>query len=531
MESISQLGYTGCSVTVEENNPVHRRNVLFGGSGATLMSLLGPTLEVRAEHAASLPAPGPFEASTVRRIAQALAKQPYKAPPTDLPAAINAVTYDQYRGIRFRREHALWHDLKLPFEVQFFPRAFLYRSAEEIFEVVDGKAAAVPYSPDLFTYDEPSLRVPDPLGFAGFRVHIPGANNEYNDELCAFLGASYFRAITRGQTYGMSARGLAIGTGNPKGEEFARFRAFWLERPRPDAPALVIHALLDSESVTGAYRFTVRPGEQTVFDVESVLYPRRDITEPGIATLTSMYLFGPKEARRFNDWRPAVHDSEALLIWTGQGEQIWRPLSNPVDLQFSVFGQANPRGFGLMQRARAFADFQDLEARYEKRPSLWIEPIGDWGQGSIDLVEIPTPNETNDNIAAFWRPKDKLSANGEYTFTYRMHWGWDTPWPTQLARATTTLVGAGPEEGSHVFVVDVVGEGVKGKGEDAKLRPEVGTSAGKVTEISAIPNPETGGWRISFHLIHGGAKLAELRCVLMGDGGPVSETWLYRWTA
>ncbi len=516
--------------------PVHRRNVLLGGSGATLLSLLGsafPVGEAQAEPAAPhpAPAPGPFEASTVRRLAQALSKQPYRAPSTDLPAALNSVTYDQYRGIRFRKERALWRDRTLPFEVQFFPRGFLYRAAVEIFEVVDRTATAIPYSPDLFNYDDPALRVTDPIGFAGFRVHTPGANGGDSDELCAFLGASYFRAITKGQTYGLSARGLAIGTGNPKGEEFARFRAFWLERPQPGAPALVIHALLDSESVTGAYRFTVRPGAATVFDVESVLYPRVDIAEPGIATLTSMYMLGPKEARRFDEWRPAVHDSQALQMWTGQGEQLWRPLANPVDLQFSVFGQSNPKGFGLMQRARAFADYQDLEARYDKRPSLWIEPIGDWGQGAIDLVEIPTPNETNDNIVAFWRPKEKLAANGEYQFTYRMHWAWDTPWPTSLARVTTTLIGAGPEEGSHIVVVDVVGDAVKGKGEEAGFRPEVSTSAGKVTNVSAVPNPETGGWRVSFHLIHGGAKLAELRCLLVGDEGPVSETWLYRWTA
>lgn len=515
---------------------MHRRNVLLGGSGVTIVglleSLIGPNAAMAEQNPKeAVPGPGPFEGSTVRRLAQALAKQPYKAPPTDLPGAINALSYDQYRTIRFRKERSLWRDRKLPFEVQFFPRGFLFRPAVEIFEVADGQATAVPYNADLFSYAEPAHRVPDNLGFAGFRIHVPASTGDDSDELCSFLGASYFRAITKGQHYGLSARGLAIGTGNPKGEEFARFRAFWLERPKADSPALVIHALLDSESVTGAYRFTIRPGTATVFDVESVLYPRVDITEPGIATLTSMYQLSPKDSRRFDEWRPAVRDSEALLMWTGQGEQIWRPLCNPVDLQFSVFGQANPRGFGLMQRARAFADYEDLEARYDKRPSLWIEPIGDWGQGAIDLVEIPTPNETNDNIVAFWRPKDKLSAKGEYTFTYRMHWGWDMPWQTQLARVTTTLIGAGPEDGSRIFVIDVVGDAVKGKPADAPLRPEIGTSAGKITDVFCIPNPETGGWRISFHLQAGGAKLAELRCVLLGEAGPVSETWLYRWTA
>ncbi len=242
----------------------------------------------------------------------------------------------------------------------------------------------------MFDYADPALRVADNLGFAGFRVHAPINRPDYYDEVCVFLGASYFRAVAKGQVYGLSARGLAIGTGDPRGEEFARFRAFWLERPQPGVNALVIHALLDSKSTTGAYRFTVRPGEETVFDVESVLYPRVDIAEPAIAPLTGMFFFDANDRIGVDDYRPAAHDSEGLSLWTGRNEQIWRPLANPRDLQFSAFVDTNPHGFGLLQRKRAFADYQDLEVSYEKRPSLWIEPIGDWGQGAVDLVEIPT---------------------------------------------------------------------------------------------------------------------------------------------
>jgi len=228
---------------------VHRRNVLLGGSGATIVGLLDTLLRPNAalaEQSATdtIPGPGPFEGSTVRRLARALAQQRYKAPPTDLPGPINSLSYDQYRTIQFRKERSLWRDRKLPFEVEFFPRGFLFRPAVDIFEVADGKATAVPYSVDLFNYEEPALRVPGDLGFAGFRIHTPAASSDDSDELCSFLGASYFRAITKGQHYGLSARGLAIGTGNPKGEEFARFRAFWLERPKADAPALVLPPLL-----------------------------------------------------------------------------------------------------------------------------------------------------------------------------------------------------------------------------------------------------------------------------------------------
>ena len=215
---------------------------------------------------------------------------------------------------------------------------------------------------------------------------------------------------------------------------------------------------------------------------------------------------------------------------TGRDEVLWRPLANPVDLQVSAFGDGNPRGFGLMQRARAFADYQDLEAQYGRRPSLWVEPIGDWGAGAVNLVEIPTPNETNDNIVAFWRPKEPLRKGGEYSATYRMHWGWDAPGAGKLARIAATRTGAG-SGGGRAFVLDLLGDPVKGLAADAKVRAEITASAGKVGTVFSFPNTETGGWRISFELQPDGAKLSELRCVLVGDAGPLSETWLYRWTA
>jgi len=497
---------------------VHRRDLLQAGAGLSAALMLG----------AADVAPAPFDGATVRRLAMALAKQPFAAPNTDLPPALDKLGYEQYRAIQFRPDRALWKD-GLPFQVHFFPRGFLYRPAVDIFEVLDGKAAPVSYNPDLFDWPDPAMRAPD-LGFAGFRIHARVNRPDVLTEAVVFLGASYFRAVAKDQVYGLSARGLAIGTGNPRGEEFARFRGFWLERPGPGANSVVVHALLDSPSVAGAFRFTIRPGDSTVFDVESVLYPRVDIAEPGIAPLTSMYLFSRSDRPR-DDWRPAVHDSDALQMWTGNSEQIWRPLANPVDLQISALGDANPRGFGLAQRARAFADYQDLEAQYGRRPALWVEPIGNWGEGAVDLVEIPTANETNDNIVAFWRPKEPLRKGGEYSTTYRLHWGWDAPMPPRLARVGATRAGAGVARDSRVFVIDLVGDLVKALPPDAKVRQDITTSAGKVGNIFSVKNTETDGWRISFELSPEGARVAELRCVLLGDAGPISETWLYRWTA
>ena len=278
--------------------------------------------------------------------------------------------------------------------------------------------------------------------------------------MCVFLGASYFRAVAKGEIYGLSARGLAINTGESKGEEFPLFRAFWIEKPAPNANSIVVHALLDSESTTAAYRFTIRPGDTTVFDVEMAIYPRVDLDHAGLTPMTSMFLFGPNDRNEVDDFRPSVHDSDGMAIYNGRGEELWRPLSNPKDLQISTFTDLNPRGYGLMQRQKNFIEYQDLESSFERRPSLWAEPIGDWGEGSVQLIEIPTREEIHDNIASFWRPKNPLQAKGEHTYTYRLHWGPDTPKASSLARFSRTAVGAKGED-ARIFVLDLIGDRLK----------------------------------------------------------------------
>ncbi|GBQ30338.1 glucan biosynthesis protein G [Gluconacetobacter azotocaptans] len=512
-----------------------RRDLVKAGAGVSLFSLLGGVARARSARAADAPvapsAVGAFDDSTVRQIAERLSQHPYRAPDQTLPAAIDNLNFDQYRAIAYRPEQALWHGQNLEFDVEFFPRGFLYRPRIEIYEVTDGKSAAVPYNPDLFTYGDPKLRVTDDVGFAGLRLRYAINTPGVMEECCVFLGASYFRAVAKGQNYGLSARGFADGTGNPKGEEFALFRAYWLEKPQPGVDSVVLHALLDSPSVAGAFRFTIRPGDMTTFDVQSYLYPRTAIAEPGIAPLTGMFYFDANDRNHVDDWRPAAHDSEALSIWTGSDQQLWRPLRNPQDLQFSAFADISVRGFGLMQRKRAFADFQDLALNYEKRPSLWIEPVGDWGAGSVDLVEIPTPNEVNDNIVSFWRPKGGLAAGHEYAFTYRMYWGWDTPWPTKLARVAATRVGAVTDDpAARFFDIDFTGAPFDNLPADAKFHLVPSSSAGTIRNVVVEPNPNIHGWRTTFEFAPGDAKIAELTCVLANDTGPVSEQWTYRWT-
>jgi glucans biosynthesis protein len=468
-----------------------------------------------------------FGPSSVRELARTLAGKAYEAPDEKLPNALKDMNYDQYRSIRFLPDRALWRGQKLPFEAQFFHRGFFYKNRVNIFEVANGQVSEVSYRKADFSLGEkvPPFNETD-LGFAGFRIHAPMNKPDYYDEVCVFLGASYFRAVARGQTYGLSARGLSIDTGEAKGEEFPAFKSFWLERPAPNATSLVIHALLDSKSCAASYRFTVRPGDTTVFDIEMSIYPRVDLQRPGLAPMTSMFFFGPNDRKDVDDFRPAVHDSDGLAIYNGKGESLWRPLNNPRDLQVSTFQDLNPRGFGLMQREKNFFAFQDIESRFERRPSLWMEPIGDWGDGGVVLFEIPTKEEVHDNIAAFWRPKAPLQAKGEHNFTYRLHWGPDNPRPHSLARFTRTGVGARGED-ARLFVLDLFGENLKGI-DPASVKGMVTAEKAEVKNIVTQPNPDTGGWRLSFQCQVKGDPI-ELRAFLTQADKAISEVWVYRW--
>ncbi|MFC3126324.1 glucan biosynthesis protein [Pseudoroseomonas globiformis] len=483
------------------------------------------------QNSGGLPGPTPFDGNTVREIARAIAQEPYKAPPEDLPREIADLSYDQYRDIRFNVDRSFWRPQKLPFEMQLFHRGFLYKPKIDIYDVAAGQANPVLYDPALFSFQNLQRPEPGNLGFAGFRLHAPLNRPDYYDEVCSFLGASYFRAVAKSQIYGLSARGLAIGTGDQKGEEFPLFRAFWVERPREGVNAAQVHALLDSPSCSAAFRFAIRPGESTIFDVETSIFPRQDMATAGIAPLTSMFWFSPLNATGRDEWRPAVHDSDGLLMATGRGERIWRPLNNPRDLQISYFGDVNPRGFGLMQRRRDFASYEDLEARYERRPSLWIEPIGDWGEGVVQLVEIPTQGEIHDNIVAFWRPKAPLRAKAEYRFTYRMHWCDEAPKVPQLGRITMARSGANFQRDGRQVVLEVTGGALESLPEDAKPELSVSTDRGQIRNPVVHRNRESGGWRISFELHPGNERVAELRVDLKHNERPVAETMLYRWTA
>ena len=470
----------------------------------------------------------PFDRAVVRQAARDLAAKPFKAPDSKLPDNLKDLDYDRYRAIRFLPDRALWRGEKLPFEVQFFHRGFFYANRVDIFQVVSGEAAKVTYRPEYFSFGNTSPPNPDAdLGFSGFRLHAPINKPDYYDEVCVFLGASYFRAVAKGEGYGLSARGLSINTGEAKGEEFPAFKTFWIEKPAGNASSIVVHALLDSESAAAAYRFTIRPGETTVFDVEVAIYPRVDLEHVGLAAMTSMFFFGPNDRVAVDDFRPSVYDSDGLAIYNGRNEELWRPLHNPRDLQISTFADLNPRGFGLMQRQKNFFAFQDIESGFEKRPSLWVEPIGDWGEGSVRLIEIPTKEEIHDNIAVFWHPKSALQTKAEHIYAYRLHWGPDAPKPTSLARVSRTGIGA-RGEATRIFVLDLVGDRLK-QVDAKKMRGVVDAGKVKVQNIITQPNPATGGWRLSFELPSKEKGPIDIRASLMQDNDAVSEVWVYRW--
>ncbi|HUN38943.1 MAG TPA: glucan biosynthesis protein G [Acetobacteraceae bacterium] len=509
---------------------MHRRDVMRGAASLPLLAAFVSS-GAAADQPAPAPAQGtPFDDNTVPALARQLAAQPYKPPDSSLPKELQNLQYSQYQTIRFKPEQALWRGQGLNFTAEFFHRGFLYKDRVDIYQVTDGRSAPLAYNPDQFSWTKVKRPTGD-LGYAGFRLHYPLNRLDYFDEVCTFLGASYFRAVARGQGYGLSARGLAIKTADRTGEEFPLFKSFWLLRPPPNTDSITVHALLDSPSCTGAFRFVIQPGQATIFDTDATIFPRVDITQAGLAPLTAMFFFGPNDQGDFNDWRAAVHDSDGLSLRTGDDQRIWRPLINPHKLQISDFSDVSPRGFGLMQRARAFSDYQDLEADYQKRPSLWVEPKGDWGPGIVELVEIPSKKEVNDNIVAFWRPHDKLKAKSTFKIGYRLHWCWTNPHPGPEARVRQTRNGLSFDRNSQQFVIDFAGAALDAWTSKTPPTLDAGTDKGKILHAVVERNPQVHGWRVSIQLDTQKQDVVEQHARLMDGEKPLTETWIARWTA
>lgn len=467
--------------------------------------------------------------------ARRLSQQAFVAPDENLPAWIASLDWDGYQSIRFKPDHSLWAKGKLPFQARLFHLGLFFRHPVTLYEVVQGIAEPIRYSKDLFTYGE-KVDVPrtvGDIGFAGFRIH---AYPDFERDMFSFLGASYFRAVGGTKQYGLSARGLAVDTGLPRPEEFPEFRKFWLERPAAETEFVTLHALLDSPSATGAYTFRVKPGDTTVMEIEADLFPRRAIERIGIAPLTSMFQHGENDRRMSDDFRPEIHDSDGLSMQTGSGEWIWRPLVNSPVVRVNSFTDENPKGFGLLQRDRDFDHYLDDGAMYHQRPSAWVEPLGDWGKGAVQLVEIPTPDETFDNIVVFWNPAEPFVPGQERRFKYRLSWGSEPPARSSAAEVVATRIGAGGIPGqknripSRKFVIDFAGGQLSGLAETSKVEPVITTSRGEILEPAARPLRGTSAWRCNFDLVSEGQEPVDLRCFLRDESGALTETWLYQWT-
>ena len=477
--------------------------------------------------------PQPFDFNSLRHLAKALSAKPYPAENPPAPDLVGAIDFDVSQKIRFRPELALWQSGPQTFPIRFFHLNRYVGLPVKIHIVFDGSAREILYAPSVFDYDGTGLdkKLPSDLGFSGFRV-MNGHSVE--SDWLAFQGASYFRSSGSEDQYGASARGIAVNTALSTREEFPRFTSFWLDEA-PKTNTLTIFALLEGPSLTGAYRIKASRGDGAVTEIHADLFTRADIQRLGIAPLTSMYWYSESNSRQGSDWRPEVHDSDGLALWTGKGERIWRPLIDPPSIQTNSFLDVNPKGFGLLQRDRDFDHYQDDGAFYNRRPSLWVEPVGNWGEGAVQLVEIPTDDEIHDNIVAYWQPKEPVASGSSYAIDYRIHWRNSEPdFPSTLARVVATRTGRGGVPGralprnTHKFVIDFEGGILSEIAPRYDIMPVTTLSRGKAENAYTIKIVGTKRWRAFFDVGLEGSQPLDMRCFLRLGDKTLTETWLYQ---
>ncbi|MDN5850573.1 MAG: glucan biosynthesis protein [Nitrococcus sp.] len=513
-----------------------RRRLLYAIAGLTTVSWLDIDRAL-ATPGPPLAAPEPFSFERLRERARQLARRPFEPAPPRHPKLIEAIDYDTYQQIQFRRDSALWASTPGAMPVEFFHLGRYANKPVVIYVVEDGRARQVRYSPRLFDYGNTGLRtkLPDDLGFAGFHVLNPG---ERQGDWLAFMGASYFRSSGPLHQYGLSARGIAVDTVVPgQPEEFPRFTALWLQQPREGGNTLTVYALLEGESITGAYRFECRKDAAVVMDVHAQLFQREDIAQLGIAPLTSMYWYSETNHRRSTDWRPEIHDSDGLAMWTGKGERIWRPLNSPPYIQTNAFLDHNPKGFGLLQRDRNFDHYQDDGVFYNRRPSVWVEPMSAWGEGAVYLLEMPTNDEIQDNIVAFWVPARAASKGTSWNLDYRLYWVATEPYIPDVGRVVATRIGRSGIPGQHEtrppnarkFVIDFTGGPLAQLRQRYDVQVIAETSRGAIDNAYALKVVGTDLWRAFFDLRVDGKEAVDLRCYLRLGERTLTETWIYQY--
>ena len=469
-----------------------------------------------------------FSRQAVLSLARDLAKLPYAPPTVALPDPFNGLNGEQYAGITVKPETALWSADGRGLSVEPLHRGFVFDVPVLLYTVEDAVVLNVSYDRNRFNFGKlnPPATLPD-LGYSGFRVVVQDDGKPR--ELAVFQGATFYRALARGQQKGMVARAISIKTADARGEEISLFRAFWIEKPPIGGP-LVVHAIADSESLVAAIRFTLRPGDITIIDSETTLISRVPVDHVGIGGMQAMHFFSPSSPRRAaDDYRPAAYEAAGLQMERGIGEWLWRPLVNPSQLQVSNFGDDNIKGFGLVMRDRDFDNFQDDDQRYQLRPSCWVEPIGEWGKGAVQLVEIPTEADINQNIVSYWRPKATIAPGEEVLFNFRQFWCWQMPETVGLATTSSTRIGRIGRR--RRFLIDFTGDALNADRKASDYRINFHNSAGTVSAQRFIYSPQRKTARVVIDLDPGNETLIEMRLVLEVSGKAETETWLYRWTA
>jgi len=519
-----------------------RRTFLASAAGTAALAAAGFSTEALAASALKLGQKESFSFDSLVGEAKALAAKDY-VPPLRPPAAIlDQLTYEEHGKIHFNTDYALFADGPGRYPVTFFHLGKFFQTPVRMHVVANGEAQEIVYDDSYFDMppDSPAHNLPKGSGFAGFRFQESRLDNKLDwrkNDWVAFLGASYFRAIGELYQYGLSARGIAVDVAVAgRSEEFPDFIHFYFETPANDGNAVTIYALLDGPSLAGAYRFDMRREAGVVMDIEKQLFLRKDIARFGIAPLTSMYWYSEAMKPTAVDWRPEVHDSDGLALWTGVGERIWRPLNNPLRITASAFTDSDPRGFGLLQRDRNFEHYLD-GVHYERRPSLWVEPLDKWGKGAVQLVELPTNDEIHDNVVAMWVPEEQAKAGSAHRFHYRLHWLADEPYPSPLGRCVATRLGNGGEPGKprpkgvRKFMVEFLGGPLADLPFGVKPEPVLWASRGTFSYVftEAVPDDVPGHWRAQFDLTVDGADPVDMRLYLKAEDKVLTETWLYQY--
>lgn len=479
-----------------------------------------------------------FDFNDVSDMAQELARKGYSSPSNNLPSALSSLDYAHYKEITFKNEFSLWRGEQLPFDLGFYHEGMVYDTPVQINEVVGDDVHPLQYSPDQFTYGSNPVNPEEfkSLGYAGFWVNY-GANTDRKHQVMAFLGASYFKAIGKDQHYGVSGRGIAIDTGLSSGEEFPRFKTFWIAKPNPSDRYLIIYALLDSPSTTGAYRFVLRPGEDTLVDVQSRLFLRHGVSKMGLAPLSSMFYYGAVQPGNKDNYRPEMHSSEGLLVH--DDEWIWQPLINPRRLSINTYETPHLQGFGLMQRNHDFDAYQDIDDRYDQRPSVWIEPTNTWGAGKLELLQIPSPNETNENVITLWQPQTPPTVGQRYDYNYRMTFTTNESrlrlqplaWVEQTRRSEGEIKQGNTlrkSDGSLAYIVDFRGDNLKSLSSDEVVSASIDT--GDNTDLVGVEvkrQPVIDGYRMALRVkVRDVNKPLDLKAFIKdGEGHRLSETW------